>query len=146
MRNLVLDTIEACREGMPAALLGLEVLGVNTEELDFKIDPVIAGPPHMQSIFRNLSVPFLKNTYILFSHITTAIEKTMRPHQPTNGNKKEILNYKRAILKGEETGAFKINGKYSLAKLVKVSCRDQSLSHSKPMFSIIFDGLLKIAS
>jgi hypothetical protein len=48
LRNLVIDTIDACRDGMPAALLGLEVLGVDTSELDFKIDPVIIGPPHMQ--------------------------------------------------------------------------------------------------
>jgi hypothetical protein len=51
------------------------------------------------------------------------------------------------IEKGEASGVYKINNKmYSLGRLVRVSCKDQSLNQSKPLFSLIFGGIMRIAS
>jgi hypothetical protein len=147
LRNLVLDTIEACRDGDPTALLGMDVLGLDFDEFDFKIDPVIIGPPHMKQIYKNTSVAFMSNTYNLYMASVTAIEKNMRPTLHSNATKKDIANHRKMMAHADKEGAYKLKSNMiPLSKLLKVICKENSLNQSKPLFSMVFNGILQVAS
>jgi hypothetical protein len=69
MRNLIIDTIEATKDGIPAAIMGIDVMGLDYTYFEKPLSPAITGPPDFKDIHKNTSVAIMKNSYELFSSV-----------------------------------------------------------------------------
>ena len=137
MRNLINDTISACKDGIPAAIIGVEVLGLDWSYFETPLAVSITGPVEYKEIHKNTSIPIMIRTYEMFQALIQAIEKSLRPNPPAaNANKKDKMHYHKMIEKNEALGAYTFTSKmFPFTKILKVACRDPTFAQSKPLFS-----------